>query len=465
MKKWTIRTQLAISFVTITVLIIGSLSFLTLNLLNNHFSKYVNERQEDRLQQYVKTIEEDFEENGEIWTEYELSKLSNQALESDFYFSIKDTKQEVIWQLEGNQLKSAQKQLKKKALQIAKNKSVTFKQLKHVSKTLTSNNKSFGTIIFYYMGPFAYTEHDAMFISRMKKSLVYVALVALVISLLLASNLSKRIGKPLKHISEFTHQLTRGNYASIVSKETPVAEINSLIDSLNQLSDQLDRQTALRKRLTTDISHELRTPLTTLKGTVEGMIDGVWEITPGRLQSYYDEIDRLTRLIANIELIDKIEANDTQLEKSVFNMRLLLDSVVQIFANNVNQQQLTVSVQGDEAIIFADKDKLNQVWTNLLSNAIKFTPKKGKIHIRLKRQSNLFVMSIEDNGIGIENTQQRHIFDRFYMADSSRSRKMGGQGIGLSIVKSVIEAHNGRIVVQSKLSEGTKFTITIPIGI
>jgi two-component system, OmpR family, sensor histidine kinase BaeS len=176
-----------------------------------------------------------------------------------------------------------------------------------VQKNLIYNEKKFGNDKLYYLGPFAYTEHDAMFILSMKQSLMYVALGAFIISFILASWLANRLGRPLKHVSDFTHKLTNGEYSKKMPQETSIIEINSLIDSLNALSHQLEKQAGLRKRLTTDISHELRTPLATLKGNIEAMIDGVWKVTPDRLQSCYDEIDRLTRLIGNIELISKLK--------------------------------------------------------------------------------------------------------------------------------------------------------------
>ena len=300
MRKRTIRTQLTVSFLVIATLIIGSLSLITLGLTNNHFSKYVNERQEDLLNQYVNTIDLLWINNNDTWNLDELSTLSDKAIESNFYFSIEDKQQNIIWELQGKKLESAQIKLKENALRVSETKSVELDKTITVTKDLISNDKVFGVITFYYLGPFAYTEHDAMFISSMKQSLMYVAFTAFLVSFIFASWISKRLGLPLKHVSDLTHQLTRGEYSLKIPQETSIIEINSLIDSLNDLSSQLEKQAGLRKRLTTDISHELRTPLATLKGNIEAMIDGVWELTPDRLQSCYDEVDRLTRLIRNI---------------------------------------------------------------------------------------------------------------------------------------------------------------------
>ncbi|MDB1688216.1 sensor histidine kinase [Enterococcus casseliflavus] len=463
MRKRTIKTQLAVSFLAIATLIIGSISLVALSLTNNHFSKYVDERQEDLLDQYVNTIDLLWVNNNETWNREELATLSDKALESNFYFAIEDSQGNVVWQLNGKDLDFAQTKLKKNAIKVTEKKSVELDETIEVSKKLISEGDEFGVVTFYYLGPFAYTEHDAMFISSMKQSLMYVAFFAFFVSFILASWISARLGLPLKHVSDFTHQLTRGEYTEKIPQETSIIEINSLIDSLNDLSNQLEKQYGLRKRLTTDISHELRTPLATLKGNIEGMIDGVWKVTPDRLQSCYDEIDRLTRLIGNIELINKIETNYDHLDKSEFDIYKLVESVIENFVSNIEEKKIQVKIYGERVILSADRDKMNQVITNLLGNAIKFTQKEGIIEFSIiKRRENLF-LSIKDNGIGIEKDQQFHIFDRFYMADPSRSRSLGGQGIGLAIVKSIVEAHEGSIEVESNLGIGTKFTICLPL--
>ncbi|EAC6768370.1 HAMP domain-containing histidine kinase, partial [Listeria monocytogenes] len=144
------------------------------------------------------------------------------------------------------------------------------------------------------------------------------------------------------------------------------------------------------------------------------------------------------------------------------NIYKLIESVIENFASKIESKNLHVEIQGDNINISADKDKMNQVVINLLNNAIKFTQKEGTIKFSISKNKDHVLLIVEDNGIGIEKDQQLHIFDRFYMADPSRSRALGGQGIGLAIVKSVVEAHKGSITVKSKLGLGTKFVIKLP---
>lgn len=463
MRTRTIRIQLVISFLTIATLIIGSLSLITIGLTNNHFSKYVNERQENLLNQYVKTVDLLWSNNNETWNNEAIKELADKALEDNIYFSIEDVEKNIIWKLKGDELVSAQEQLKESSVNATLKSNVEQDSMIEKEKKLISQGTQFGSITFYYLGPFAYTEHDAMFLSGIKQSLLYVAIVAFVVSFLLASWIANRFARPLRNVSEFTKQLSSGEYSRKIQQETSISELNSLVESLNDLSNQLEMQDGLRKRLTSDISHELRTPLTTLKGSIEGMIDGVWEVTPNRLQSCYDEIDRLTRLIGNIELINKIETNYDYLEKTEFDMYKLAESVIENHKIKLAEKKITVNLSGDKTNILADKDKINQVLTNLLSNAIKFTQKEGRIEITITTRKEKIYLTVQDNGIGIDKAHQLHIFDRFYMVDPSRSSALGGQGIGLAIVKSIVEAHKGTIRVTSDLGLGTKFVLTLPL--
>ena len=167
-------------------------------------------------------------------------------------------------------------------------------------------------------------------------------------------------------------------------------------------------------------------------------------------------------MIRNIELINKIETNYDHLKKTDVDLYKLVESVIENFTSKISEKNISVKIHGERPVVSADKDKMSQVLTNLLSNAIKFTQKEGRIDFSITSDKNNILLSIEDNGIGLEKDQQFHIFDRFYMADPSRSSSLGGQGIGLAIVKSIVEAHNGTIEVKSNLGLGTKFSIKLP---
>lgn len=460
--KRSIKTQLIVSFLAITTLIIGSLSLITLSLMNNHFNQYVQEKQNDLLNQYTDSITFLFDNSQNKWDDIALSDLAKKADRDHLYFSVSSPDNSIIWKQEDRKLTETKNELKKHAEIVSNTKSANLNKEISVIKELKRNNRSLGFVTFYYYGPFAYTEHDAMFIASMKKSLVMVALGALLISILFASWVAEKLSLPLTHVSKFTHQLTLGKYTKKLPQETAINEINSLINSLNALSLQLDKQDSLRKRLTSDISHELRTPLTTLKGNLEAMIDGVWEVDSDRLQLCYNEVDRLTRLINDLELLNQVKENTANLIITTFDLYELSQSVIDNFSSQIIAKNLTVTLTGETINFHGDKDKLQQVLTNILNNAIKFTQKNGKITFQLTHDTNLIYLNIKDNGIGIDTEHLPFIFNRFYMTDPSRNRALGGQGIGLSIVKSIIDSHHGTISVESELGLGSTFKIELP---
>jgi signal transduction histidine kinase len=233
---------------------------------------------------------------------------------------------------------------------------------------------------------------------------------------------------------------------------------------VNDLSLQLQYQQKIRNRLSSDIAHEIRTPLTTLKGNIEAMIDGVWEISEERLYRCYEEVSRITRLIGEIDRINELESQESQLQKNTFDLTELAQQIVDNFQPMLVENKLNCSVSGDRVFISADRDKIHQVLTNLLANAIKFTPSGGRIDLYVSQSKGTTSFRIIDNGQGIPPEEVGQIFERFYMAEPSRNSKLGGQGIGLSIVKGIVNAHQGTISVDSIYGKGTTFTINLPMA-
>jgi signal transduction histidine kinase len=231
---------------------------------------------------------------------------------------------------------------------------------------------------------------------------------------------------------------------------------------IRQYTDALKQQELLRKRLTSDVAHELRTPLTAVSSHLEAMIDGLWEVTPARLQSCYEEIGRISGLVADLEQLAKTENENLRLSKTEVDLLELAHTVVNNFETEAAKKKLSVSVDGEKTVIFADKDRLNQVLTNLLSNAIKYTPENGEIQITANNTEKSGIITVADNGIGIPEGDLPFIFERFYRADKSRTRSTGGAGIGLAIAKSIVEAHGGKIEAKSEPGQGSCFTVTLP---
>ncbi|NTW72786.1 MAG: HAMP domain-containing histidine kinase, partial [Eubacteriaceae bacterium] len=237
--------------------------------------------------------------------------------------------------------------------------------------------------------------------------------------------------------------------------------LNSLSESINNLSAALERQENLRKRLTSDVAHELRTPVTTLQSHLEAFIDGVWEPDQKRLRGLHEETVRIGNMINDLEKLSRYDY-EARLDLSNFDLADILQSIQEMYGIKFSESKKILKVDSEHLPFTGDKDRIKQALVNLLDNALKYTKEKDQVEIRAFLEKRNIVIEVKDTGTGIREEHLPYIFERFYRADDSRNRSTGGSGIGLSIVKSIVEAHGGTISVTSKPEEGTCFRITLP---
>ena len=461
--KRTIKWQLLLSFVSLSFILVGAFSWITLNLLESHFADYVRERQESELEEYSTDLENLYQQNG-TWEENSqaIQRVGRNALQQSVIVRIFDEDGQLLWSPSASEEEDAKNKVQDHLLHMEQMVGGMESDYVQSRSPLYDGTEEIGIMEIQSVGPYAYTEHDALFISDMESKLVFVAFISLLIPLFFALVVSKKLSSPIVTINDFTREIARGRYSSLSLEETGIREIDDLLVSVNDLSLQLQYQQKIRNRLSSDIAHEIRTPLTTLKGNIEAMIDGVWEISEERLYRCYEEISRITRLIGEIDRINELESQESQLQKTTFDLTELAQQIVDNFQPMLVENKLNCSVSGDRVFISADRDKIHQVLTNLLANAIKFTPSGGRIDLYVSQSKGTTSFRIIDNGQGIPPDEVGQIFERFYMAEPSRNSKLGGQGIGLSIVKGIVNAHQGTISVDSIYGKGTTFTINLP---
>ena len=461
--KRTIKWQLLLSFVSLSFILVGAFSWITLNLLESHFADYVRERQESELEEYSTDLENLYQQNG-TWEENSqaIQRVGRNALQQSVIVRIFDEDGQLLWSPSASEEEDAKNKVQDHLLHMQQMVGGMESEYVQSRSPLYDGTEEIGIMEIQSVGPYAYTEHDALFISDMESKLVLVAFFSLLIPLFFALVVAKKLSSPIVTINDFTKEIAKGRYSSLSLEETGIREIDDLLVSVNDLSLQLQHQQKIRNRLSSDIAHEIRTPLTTLKGNIEAMIDGVWEISEERLYRCYEEISRITRLIGEIDRINELESQESQLQKTTFDLTELAQQIVDNFQPMLVENKLNCSVSGDRVFISADRDKIHQVLTNLLANAIKFTPSGGRIDLYVSQSKGTTSFRIIDNGQGIPPEEVGQIFERFYMAEPSRNSKLGGQGIGLSIVKGIVNAHQGTISVDSIYGKGTTFTINLP---
>jgi histidine kinase len=235
------------------------------------------------------------------------------------------------------------------------------------------------------------------------------------------------------------------------------------------MAEKLEQVETMRRQLIGDVSHELRTPLTAIKGSMEGLLDGILPATPETYQSIYQEADRLARLVDDLQELSRVEAGAYSLDIQPVLVSTLVQTVLKRFAALAQAKRIELhsDLPADLPTVLADPDRITQVLTNLVGNALEYTRGGGQVTILSKRHGDEIHISIADTGIGIPAEHLPHLFSRFYRVDKSRSRQAGGgSGIGLTIARHLVEAHGGRIWAESDgEGKGSKFTFSLKVAV
>ena len=229
----------------------------------------------------------------------------------------------------------------------------------------------------------------------------------------------------------------------------------------------LKRLERIRKDFVANVSHELRTPLTSIKGYIEALIDGAKD-DPQKCVEFLGIIqkhaDQLNALLADLLQLSTIESGQYQWQRGTVSISDLIDQAVHLLRPQAEKKGQTISTASVEGVgtLTGDADKLTQVLINLIDNAIKYTPKGGRIGVEARQKEDAVEVVVSDSGIGIPPQEISRIFERFYRVDRARSREVGGTGLGLSIVKHIIEAHGGKVSVESQVGKGSRFVVILP---
>jgi two-component system OmpR family sensor kinase/two-component system sensor histidine kinase BaeS len=246
-------------------------------------------------------------------------------------------------------------------------------------------------------------------------------------------------------------------------------DFQQLADSFNHMIAEVARLDQQRRNLTADVAHELRNPLHIIQGTLEGILDGVYEPTPEQIKTLLDEVRILTRLVEDLQLLSTVEAGQLSLKIEPVDVSELLTDISTSFSSQIEAAGLILQVEVPENSgpiwTNADPERLDQVISNLTANALKHTPKGGTITLEAQTSQDSIRIIVKDSGVGIPEEDLPFIFNRFWKGDRSRSRTASsGSGLGLSISQNLVQAHGGTIEVESKLGLGTSFTIELPLS-
>lgn len=301
------------------------------------------------------------------------------------------------------------------------------------------------------------------FLTRVRTALWVAALTATAVALVVGGLLFRSIIAPLHRLTTASQSIARGDLSTRASVQGR-DEVAQLASAFNQMTDSLARAEQARRNQTADVAHELRTPLTVLRGTLEAMLDGVYPADSENLLAALAQVRTLARLIEDLRLLALADAGQLRLHTAPLDLRTLLQEITD--AHQVQSQDRGVALSLEMAptlpLVEADRDRIVQVMGNLLSNAFRYVPQGGQLTVRAMEQRQKVIVAVADDGPGIPPEDLPHLFERFWRGDRARQRATGGSGLGLTIARSLIEAHGGSIWVESG-KEGSTFTFALPI--
>ncbi|EPZ52747.1 sensor histidine kinase [Alicyclobacillus acidoterrestris] len=261
-------------------------------------------------------------------------------------------------------------------------------------------------------------------------------------------------------------QMAKGNFnvRIDVGQMGGPGEFHQLVNSLNNMAQELAQVEQMRQEFISNVSHEIQSPLTAILGFVEALKSE--EITPENRQHYLNVIEteskRMSRLSENLLKLTSLESGAHPFHSESFRLDRQIRDVVLTLEPLWLKKGIEIELSLETTNVFADKDLLNQVWMNLLTNAIKFTERGGAIFISLGPEEGWTTVRVRDTGMGIREEDQQRVFERFYKADKARQRTESGSGLGLTIVKKIIDLHQGEIRVESQYGSGTTFIVRLP---
>lgn len=299
-----------------------------------------------------------------------------------------------------------------------------------------------------------------------RRNFISVSILIVAMAVLAGYQFSNSYISPVLEITDKIHKASQGKKPGNISVDGE-DELSNLSVAFNTLLAQTTQADEVRKDFISNVSHELRTPITSMKIISDTLVQSPAE----SIEVYRDfmkdinrEMDHLNAIIDNLLSLVTIEKDEFRLRPELFDISSVAKHRVENFRGQAAQKSISLVVEADESVfIWGDKTKIRQLIDNLVGNAIKYTNDGGYVRVKVDRIKNDVILRVIDNGIGISEEELPYVFDRFYMADSSRKRVRGSSGIGLAISKQIVALHMGVIEAKSELGVGSDFVVTIPI--
>ena len=304
---------------------------------------------------------------------------------------------------------------------------------------------------------------DQEFRENSYNALWWATLVAIVLASCIGFLFARNLVAPINRMTSTARAIKEGDLSARTNLRGD-DEIASLGATFDEMAESVEKDRMLERRLITDVAHELRTPLMAIQATVEAMVDGVYEADEERLVTVNSEVQRLGRLVEALLRLSRLENRSNPLKEVVVDVGELIEGIVSTHEMFVADSGLTISYEAQPDVrVVGDPDMIRQAAANLISNAVRYTPEGGHIYVNVRKGDIMASIAVRDTGIGLTREEAKMVFSRFWRADSGRTRESGGLGIGLAVVKEIVDRHGGWVQVEGEKDKGACFTIHIPL--
>ena len=451
--KLSYHTRLVVTFVLIALMTALIAASILAVVWSNQFKSYAQENMSSLARQTAANVAEDYGRYGG-YTPRVLENLSESTAGStEIAFQVMNETGSVIYDdswalsqgLEGG--------------------AVIFPGSQQVaSAPIVVDGRTVGTVnVWTYSPTSALTQTDLQFRDNSYRAIIIATFLAVLLAAIIGSLVAKGLTSPIQRITRTAKELKEGNLSARTNIRG-VDEISQLGETFDEMADSIERDRELERRLTTDVAHELRTPLMGIQATTEAIMDGVFPADDERLGAINSETLRLKRLVDALLNLSKLESGAVPFNEETLDLVELMRGIYMSHEALLEDAELTLLFEADDQVIVrGDADMLRQAAANLISNAVRYNKPGGTVTLGIHRRGDKAALSVADTGIGIADEDKERIFSRFWRADEARTRTSGGLGVGLAVVKEIVDYHGGEIEVEGELGVGTTFTLLFPL--
>ncbi len=437
-----LRARLAFALVLVAVFAVGLATVVANRGLRPRLSHAADARLERSADQLARLAADDFEHHGG-WRRSDTEDLEQLAALNGLHVSVDAANGRVF------------------ELPAARSSARSDRPL--VSRKVVVGGRAVGVVRVGPSSGGVLTPEEIGLRNSLNSLLLVAALVSVAAALVVAFGLAYTLSRSLRRARLAADAMAHGDL-SIRVEPGGGAEMRAVGEALNRLAETLEDEETLRKASVQDLAHELRTPVAGLLSRIEAAQDRVLSDDAANLAAMHGEARRLARLLDGLSRLAEAERPGLLLNKRPVELAAIVAQQLDAFSSGFERDGVSLERELRATVVAADDDRLGQIVANLLSNALRYTTPGGTVRVRVRTADGAGLFEVNDTGIGIADDDLPHIFKRFWRAEKSRSRATGGAGIGLAIVRELIEAHDGRVEVESELGVGSTFRVYLPLG-